>query len=463
MGDWDYADLVRRQREHFRTGATMALAARRTALAQLRSALRKWESPILAALRSDLGKSTIDAYAGEIGVVLGEIDYAIRRLPRWTKPRKCPGPWAAWPSRAMVVRQPLGVALILAPWNYPVQLLLNPLVGAIAGANCAVIKPSELAPRTAKVMRDMIAGTFAEEHICCVLGDKRAAEGLLREKFDTIFFTGGAAVGRRVMAAAAEHLTPVTLELGGKCPCIVTERTRLEVAARRIIWGKMLNAGQTCVAPDFVYVQRPVRDAFLAACKRAIESFYGADPRQSPHYGRIVNQAHFRRLLAYLPDGDTCTGGPPDEADLYIAPTILTGVPLSAPVMQEEIFGPILPVLAFDSIEEVFSGLRNRPAPLAIYLFSTDRALQARVMRELPAGGVCVNDLLVQLFAKQLPFGGVGASGMGAYHGRAGFECFTHAKSMLRCSTAFDPAYRYPPPRLSLDKFRRVLAFLLSR
>ncbi len=459
----DYAALVQRQRDYFATGATLPAEARLGHLQRLRQAVVQWETPILAALKSDLGKPEIEAYSSEIAMVLSEIDYAIRHLRKWMRPRACAGPWMSWPSRGSVTRQPFGVALILSPWNYPVQLLLSPLVGAIAAGNCAVVKPSEVAPATATVMRELIQSTFGREHVACVLGDKSVAEALLGERYDTIFYTGSTGVGRKVMAAAARHLTPVTLELGGKCPCIVTADARLDVAARRIIWGKMINAGQTCVAPDFVWVERSVCDAFLQACRKAIRAFYGADPRQSPDFGRIVNRAHFDRITAYLSQGVRCVGGECDPEQLYIAPTVLTDVALTAKVMQEEIFGPVLPVLSFDGIDQAFSQLKEMPSPLAIYLFSSDRALARRVMDELPAGGVCVNDVMMQMLGKQLPFGGVGDSGMGRYHGRDSFECFTYAKTLLRCSTALDTALRYPPLRIGLGTFRRFAGVLLRR
>ena len=307
-----------------------------------------------------------------------------------------------------------------------------------------------------------MGATFPEEYLAVVQGDQEAGEALLREKFDTIFFTGSTNVGRAVMSAAARHLTPVTLELGGKCPCLVCADAPLDVTARRIAWGKFMNAGQTCVAPDFVLADRKVRDPLVAALKRALREFYGDAPQQSPAYGRIINRKHLDRLSGYLTCGQIAHGGQHDARDLYLAPTILTGVPADAPVMQEEIFGPILPVLEFDTLDDALAMLRDRPTPLALYLFSRDRATQERVLAATRSGGVCLNDTVTHMVGKDLPFGGLGESGLGAYHGRASFDCFSHHRSVLRRSFAFDSNLRYPPPRVSLATLKRAFRFLLG-
>jgi len=343
-----------------------------------------------------------------------------------------------------------------------VQLLLSPLVSAVAAGNCAVLKPSELAPRTAEAVTGMIRDCFDEQFVTAVNGGAGVAEALLRERFDKIFFTGSTRVGRLVMAAAARHLTPVTLELGGKCPAIVCADAPVELAARRIAWGKFMNAGQTCVAPDFVLVARELRDRFVTAMKSALQIFYGDDPARCVDYGRIVNQQHFERLVNYLPDGKIVHGGRNDAGNLFIAPTILTDVPPGAAVMQEEIFGPILPVLAFDQLDEALALLGDRPTPLALYLFTGDRATEGRVMAEVRSGGVCVNDVVSHMIGSALPFGGLGASGMGAYHGRAGFEAFTHQRAVLRRATWLDLPFRYPPQKLSLAGLKRAMRFLLG-
>jgi acyl-CoA reductase-like NAD-dependent aldehyde dehydrogenase len=352
------------------------------------------------------------------------------------------------------------VALIIGPWNYPLQLLLSPLVGAIAAGNCAVLKPSEFAPHTGEVVERIIRSAFAEDYLTVICGGRETCEALLAEKFDTLFFTGGTETGRAVMTAAARHLTPVTLELGGKCPCIVCHDAPLKTTARRIVWGKFLNAGQTCVAPDHLWVDSRIAPGLLEALKDVLLEFYGAFPQQSADYGRIVNRRHFDRLAAYLEDSRIICGGECDPGDLYISPTVLVGVMEDSPVMTEEVFGPILPVLEFSDLEEVLGKLADRPKPLALYLFTGDEALQEQVISQTQSGGVCVNDTIVQILGSDLPFGGVGESGMGKYHGRASFECFSHSRTIMRRSTIVDPGFRYPPVDVPLKWLRRILRFL---
>ena len=455
----DYGPLIARQRAFFQTGATAAADFRRGQLEALQDALIRREADLLAALHADLRKNPQEAYAAEIGHVLGEIRHARKNLRSWMKPEHRSAPFFAWPSRAALHRDPYGVALIIGPWNYPLQLLLAPLVGAIAGGNTAVLKPSEFAPHTAAVVAAMIAETFDEEFIAVVEGGQDCAEALLREKFDTIFFTGSTRIGRAVMSAAARHLTPVTLELGGKCPCIVAADAPIEMTARRIVWGKFMNAGQTCVAADHLWVDRRIAPALLDALRKAIRDFYGEDPQRSPDYGRIIHRRHFDRLHAMLKDGSIVHGGRSDPDDLYLEPAILTNVAEDSAVMGEEIFGPILPVLEYDEIDEVLTTLRGQPLPLALYLFTADRTLQDRVLAETRSGGVCINDTISHIIGRDLPFGGVGESGMGSYHGRASFECFTHQRAVLRRSLRIDPAFRYPPPRASLAAMKRLMRF----
>jgi aldehyde dehydrogenase (NAD+) len=458
----DLVQLIGRQRAYFRTGATRPVGHRRAQLQKLHDALLTHEPGLLAALHADLGKSAYEAYTAELGLLLSEVRHALRCLPAWMRPQARRTPLLAWPARGFVQSEPYGVALIMGPWNYPLQLLLLPLVGALAAGNCVVLKPSEFAPHTAAAITKLIGLTFPEEYIAVVQGEREVAEGLLRERFDCIFFTGSSNVGRAVMTAAARHLTPVTLELGGKCPCLICADAPLDITARRVAWGKFMNAGQTCVAPDFVVVDRRVFAVFVAALKRAIHQFYGDDPQKSPDYGRIINRKHLDRLTAYLSSGQIEHGGQREATDLYLAPTILTGVAADAPVMQEEIFGPILPVLAFDNLDDGLALLHDRPTPLALYLFTKDRATQERVLAATRSGGVCLNDTVTHMIGKDLPFGGLGESGLGAYHGRASFDCFTHRRSVLRRSLAFDPKLRYPPPRISLATLKRAYRFLLG-
>lgn len=458
----DFAAATQRQRAYFQTGATRSLEFRRAQLERLAAALERHEAALLEALRADLGKSPFQGYATELGLVQMEIRHALRNLRRWVAPRRRRTPWFVAPARGWVQFEPFGVALILGPWNYPVQLLISPLVSAIAAGNCVMLKPSELAPRTAEVITTLVRENFAEEYIAVANGGADVAEALLRERFDKIFFTGSTRVGRLVMAAAARHLTPVTLELGGKCPAIVCDDAPVELAARRIAWGKFMNAGQTCVAPDFVLVQRGVRETLVAALKKSLQESYGDDPARCEDYGRIVNQAHFERLVSYLRDGKLVHGGAYEAKNLFLSPTILTDVSPDSRVMQEEIFGPILPVLEFDKLDDALALLRGRPTPLAVYLFTRDRATEARVLAEARSGGACVNDVVSHMVGAGLPFGGLGESGLGAYHGRAGFDGFSHQRAVVRRATWLDLPFRYPPQKLSLAGLRRAMRFLLG-
>jgi len=457
-----FTAAILRHRARFETGATRPLDFRRSQLQKFHAALERREPELLSALQADLRKSLFQGYATELGLVQAEIRHALKHLHRWAAPQTCKTPWFVTPARGWVQPEPFGVALILGPWNYPAQLLLTPLVSAIAAGNCAVLKPSELAPRTAEVITALVRETFTEDFISVVTGGPDVAEALLAERFDKIFFTGSTRVGRLVMAAAAKHLTPVTLELGGKCPAIVCADANVELAAKRIAWGKFMNAGQTCVAPDFVLVQRSVLERFVAVLKKSLREFYGEDASQSADYGRIVNARHFDRLVNYLRDGKVVHGGTHDAKDLFLAPTILEDVSPDASVMLEEIFGPILPVLEFDRLGDALASLRGRPTPLALYVFSNDRATQARVLAETRSGGVCVNDVVSHMIGTGLPFGGLGESGLGAYHGRAGFDAFSHDRAVLRRATWLDTPFRYPPQKLSLAGLKRALRFLLG-
>ena len=458
----DFTATVQRQRAFFQTGATRRLEFRREQLQKLSAGLESNETALLAALKADLGKSAFQAYATELGLVQAEIRHALGNLRRWAAPSRRPTPWLLWPAGGWVQPEPLGVAIIIGPWNYPAQLLLTPLASAIAAGNCVLLKPSELAPRTAEAITALVREYFAEDFISVANGGPEVAEALLRERFDKIFFTGSTRVGRVVMAASAQHLTPVTLELGGKCPAIVCADAPMELAARRIAWGKFMNAGQTCVAPDFVLLPRGLREAFVTELKKAIREFYGDNPAQCEEYGRIVNARHFARLVGYLGDGKVVHGGEHNAKELFLAPTILAAVSPDTPVMQEEIFGPILPVLGFDKLDDALAMLRDRPTPLAFYVFSSDRATQARVLAETRSGGACVNDVVSHMVGTGLPFGGLGASGLGAYHGRAGFDAFTHQRAVLRRANWLDTPFRYPPLKLSVAGLKRAMRFLLG-
>jgi len=455
------SEIVRNQRITFLSGATRDRRSRLEALDALDRAIRAAETELLDALRADLGKPATEAYASEVGFVLAEIAHARRNLQRWMRPARPTSPLLLQPARAQVVPEPRGVVLIISPWNYPFQLACSPLIAALAAGNTAIVKPSEHAPRTSAALAGLVRSALTPERAHVVTGGPETAAALLGERFDHIFFTGGGAVGRHVLRAAAETLTPCTLELGGKSPCIVCADADIPVAARRIAWGKFLNAGQTCVAPDFVWADRRIVAPLLDELTRAITQFYGPDPRESADYGRIVSTAHVDRLQALLLDNRTVCGGVTDRDARYVAPTILTDVAPDAPVMQEEIFGPILPVLAYDALGDALDALRERPIPLALYLFSQSRALQDQILARTRSGGACVNDTLLHLLNPRLPFGGLGDSGMGACRGRAGFETFSHRRSILRRGAGRDSALRYPPARLPLRWLRRLLPLLL--
>lgn len=457
----DFHNILGRQRAFFQSGATRPLDFRRDQLRKLMNGLETREGRLLDALHADLRKPAQEAYASELGFVLGELRHALKDLPRWMQPRRTRTPLLVWPSSGVIQPEPYGVSLIVGPWNYPLQLLLSPVVGALAAGNCAVLKPSEFAPHTAAAIEELVKSLFPEDYVTVVTGERDVAEALLRERFDVLFFTGSTAVGRAVMTAAARHLTPLTLELGGKCPCLVCADAPLKTTARRIAWGKFLNAGQTCVAPDFLLVHRSIRDDLIAALRESIHTFYGDDPQRSPDYSRVINSRHFDRLVGYIKQGTPVVGGGHDASDLYIAPTILTDISLDTPVMQEEIFGPLLPVLDFGSLDEAMEVLRDRPTPLAFYVFTRDPATQRNVLDQVRSGGACVNDTVSHMVGADMPFGGLGASGFGAYHGKATFDRFTHYRAVLRRSLRVDPPMRYPPPRTSLNTLKRAVRFLL--
>ncbi len=450
-------ETVRRLAAYYESGQTRSPAARIEALKKLQNALRRHEAALLRALEQDLGKSAEEAYMTEIGFVYAELRHAIHHLRGWSHPRFALASVAQMPARGRVLRDPYGVALILAPWNYPLQLSLAPLIAAVAAGNCAVLRPSSQAPKTAEAMAAVLRESFRPEHVTLSLGDSRAASALLALPFDKIFFTGSPAVGREVMRAASERLIPVTLELGGKSPVIVAADADIPLAARRIVFGKFLNAGQTCVAPDYVLVAKSIENALLTSLCAEIARQYGASPLESPDLPTIVSSRHFDRLTGLMEGGRLICGGQTDARLRKIAPTVLTGVSPDAPVMQEEIFGPILPVLTFRTMEDALTMVRARPAPLALYLFTQDKDAARRVMRDLPFGGGCVNDCVVHLASARLPFGGVGQSGMGSYHGRAGFDCFSREKSVLIASERFDVPVRYAPRKGKLGLLRRIM------
>ncbi|MEM6517866.1 MAG: aldehyde dehydrogenase [Cyanobacteria bacterium P01_D01_bin.71] len=449
------AALVQAQRRYFASGQTQSIDFRLAQLNKLKAAIVDRQEAIIAAVRADLGRPEFEGYF-EVGV-LDELKYVLKRLKKWAKPRRVGLPLTQWPGAAWVQPDPLGVVLIIGPWNYPFQLVISPLIGAIAAGNCALIKPSEIAPATSKVVGELIQTTFPPEYVAVMEGDVETAQALLEQRFDHIFFTGGTRIGQIVMAAAAKQLTPVTLELGGKSPCIIDPDINVKVAAKRITWGKFVNAGQTCIAPDYLLVHDSIKAEFMAALKEAVQTFFGDDPAQSPDLGRIVNDRQFDRLAALL-DGETpFVGGETKREQCYIAPTILDGVSWESPIMQDEIFGPILPVLTYRHIDEAIAQINARPKPLALYLFSNDGNLQTRVLESTSSGGACLNDVFLHVAVWGLPFGGVGDSGTGAYHGQTSFETFSHLKSVLKKPFWFDLAWRYAPYAGKLNFFKKII------
>ena len=442
---FDAAELVARLRTTFTSGRTRAVAWRKEQLQALQAMLDEREADLLHALATDLGKCSAEGYVTEVGFLKSDLHYVLAHLDKWIKPERMHAPVATQPARAWIQRDPLGVALVIAPWNYPIQLSLAPIVGAIAAGNCAVLKPSELAPASSAALARCIGEFLDPDAIAVVEGAVEETQALLAQRWDKIFYTGNGRVGRIVMAAAAEHLTPVTLELGGKSPVVVDRTANVRVAGRRIAWGKYLNAGQTCIAPDYVLADATIADALTREINDAVRAFYGVDPRLSRDYGRIIDDRHFARLVGYLDDGTVAFGGAHDESTRYFAPTALRGVADDAPSMTDEIFGPVLPIRTVASTDDAIAFVNDRDKPLALYVFSGEDAVAERVLAETSSGGAAVNATLFQVSAPELPFGGVGASGMGAYHGRASFEAFSHAKSVLRRSTRPDPDLAYPP------------------
>jgi aldehyde dehydrogenase (NAD+) len=442
--------LVRELRASFASGLTRPLEWRLEQLRQVERLLAEGEAELLDALRADLGKPAVEGWATDIGFVAAEVRHMRRNLRRWLAPERARVPLKLRPGRARIVREPLGVALVIAPWNYPVHLLLLPMAAAVAAGNCVVGKPSEVTPTVSAALARLIPRYLDERAVAVVEGGVAETTALLEERFDHIFYTGNGRVGRIVMAAAARHLTPVTLELGGKSPAIVHRSAALASTARRIAWGKFVNAGQTCVAPDYVLVEEAVAPRLVDELVAAIRHFYGDDPRRSPDYGRIVSDAHVARLRRLLEAGgyeEVVCGGAVEEAERYVAPTVLRGVSPDAAVMGEEIFGPILPVLTVADLDEAIAFVNGRDHPLALYVFATEREAVDRVVAATISGGVCVNATMLHLSVPSLPFGGVGESGTGAYHGRYNIECFTHRKAVYERPARPDPAAMYPPYR----------------
>mgnify|MGYP003291441374 CR=1 FL=1 len=437
--------VVASQRDYFRSGATLDLKFRKEMLQRLLDALHKWERPLAEALWCDLHKSYEEAYMTELSIVLGEVKNHLKHLSSWASPKSVANPLKMFPSCSKVLSEPLGNTLIIAPWNYPVQLLLNPLVGAISAGCTAILKPSPYVPNVAQVLEQMIDDTFEENYIAVVQGNRDVNRALLAERFDLIFFTGSPVLGRQVMEAAAKNLTPVVLELGGKSPCIIDKSADLKMAARRIAFGKYLNCGQTCVAPDYILCDETIKNDFLKYLYSEIERQYGKKPLNNYNYGKIINRKHYDRLIGLIDKNKVVYGGKAKEKELRIEPTVMDNVTYDDLVMKEEIFGPILPILTFENIDVVISDLSNKDKPLALYIFSKNKKVIDKITSKISYGGGCVNDVIIHLATSNMGFGGVGSSGMGSYHGKDGFDTFTHYKSIVDKKNWIDLPMRYQP------------------
>ncbi|MTH54658.1 aldehyde dehydrogenase family protein [Bacillus mangrovi] len=453
----EITDLLSRQKAYFADQKTKDLSFRIEQLVKLKAAIKKHEGKITEALALDLHKSELEAYSTEIGILYEEINFTLKRLKGWAKPERVRTALTHTGSKGFVIKEPFGSVLIIAPWNYPFQLALSPLVGAIAAGNTAVIKPSELTPNVSALIKDLLGEIYTDSFIATVEGGVPTSEALLEQPFDYIFFTGSVPVGKIVMEAASKHLTPVTLELGGKSPVIVHKDANITLAAKRIVFGKFTNAGQTCIAPDYLLVHKEVKQELQEAMQEAVLEFYGENPLESTRYSKIVSKRHYDRLTGYLSDGKILFGGNRSDEDHRIEPTFLDSPDPASPVMNEEIFGPIFPVLEFTELEEAITFINGRPKPLALYLFTESREIEKEVLGRVSFGGGCVNDTLMHIATPYLPFGGVGESGMGNYHGKYSFDTFSHSKSVLKQTSRFDFSFRYPSAKNGLKLIRKLL------
>ena len=453
----DVKETIAKQRAFFGTGKTKNVDFRIAQLKRLAQLIKENELQILDAVYADLHKPTIEAFGSEILVTLSEIKYTLKNIKSWVKPKKVGTPLNLFPSSSFIYTEPLGVVLIVAPWNYPFALMMQPLIGSIAAGNCAILKPSEHTPHTSNAIAKIINANFDPNFVITIEGGIETNQALLAEKFDHIFFTGGTAIGKIVMEAAAKHLTPVTLELGGKSPCIVDADCNLETTAKRIVWGKFYNAGQTCVAPDYLLVQKSIKPALIEKLLECVKTFFGEDPQQSADFARIVNHRQFDRLVNLLDQGKILIGGNSDRDDRFIAPTLIDEISPDFKVMSEEIFGPILPILEYEQIEDVIAFVNNHPKPLALYFFSNNKQNKEQILQEISFGGGCFNDTIIHVGNPELPFGGVGNSGTGSYHGKATFDTFSHRKSVLKNSFRFDLKWRYPPYKMTLDTLKKFI------
>ena len=449
--------LIQKQRDFFESGQTQSADFRIEMLKKYKEVVQKYDQAISDALYADFQKSAFEAYASETGLVLDEIGYTLDNLRKWIEPEKVSTPLAILPGASYIYPKPYGVTFIIGAWNYPFQLTMMPLVGAIAAGNTAIVKPSELSPCTSAVMKQIIEEAFPEEYIAVVEGGADSTQAVLAHPLDYIFFTGSTRVGKIIAKAAAEYLTPTTLELGGKSPCVVHEDAQAHYAAKRIVWGKFLNGGQTCVAPDFLVVHENIKDDLIFEMRQHLRGFYGHNPQESPDYPRIITEKHLQRLVRFLNNGKVIAGGKYDLSDRYLAPTLLDEISWDSPIMQEEIFGPILPIITYKDFDALLRRLRSQPSPLSAYLFTEKSKYQEQFIDHLEFGGGCINDTVTHLVNPNLPFGGVGNSGSGAYHGKFSFDTFSHKKSIHKKTTWVDVPLRYPPYEGKLGLVKQVI------
>lgn len=449
--------LVQKQREYFKRGKTLDYNFRKTQLEKFKKMLKKYEDEIYRALKNDLNKSTHETLTTELGLLYMEIDFILKHLKEWMEPKRVGTPITHKGTKSYIYEEPYGVSLIISPWNYPLLLSIAPVLGAIAAGNTVILKPSEFTQTISSLLAKMINQTFDCSYIVVVEGAKEVSQELLEQRFDYIFFTGSTTVGKIVMKKASEYLTPITLELGGKSPAIVNEDANINLAAKRIVWGKFTNAGQTCVAPDYLYIHEKIKHKLIKAMKKNIKSLYGKEPLQNKNYVRIVSGYHFNRLNTFLSDGEIIHGGNIDSEKLSIEPTLIDHISWSDSIMQEEIFGPILPILTFTNLEDIISRLKEMEKPLALYYFGEKKQPQKNILENVSFGGGCINDTLYHLANPHLPFGGVGHSGMGAYHGKYSFKTFSHQKSIMKQTTKFDNPLRYPGGRIAKSILKWIM------
>lgn len=446
---------VKRQQQFFKTGRTRDYAFRRTALLKLKVSMKRYEKELIKALQKDLRKSETESYMAEIGLTLSELEYHLQHLRKWMRPEHVKTPLAQFPARSFSVSEPYGVVLIMAPWNYPVLLCLEPVISAIAAGNCVILKPSAYAPATSKVLACMLGEIYPEKYVLVVEGGREENTRLLDCRFDKIFFTGSAQVGRLVLEKAAKNITPVTLELGGKSPCIVDETANLKLAARRIAFGKILNSGQTCVAPDYLLIHEEVKEEFLDLFEKEVHRMLGEHPLNNPDYPKIINEKHYNRILKLIRSENIRIGGYGERESLQIVPTVVDNITLESPIMKEEIFGPVLPVLTYTEKEEILKIIHHFEKPLACYLFTEDSGRMHWMLKNISFGGGCINDTIIHLATSEMGFGGVGGSGMGSYHGKEGFDCFSHKKNVVEKATWLDLPMRYQPYKRWKEKIIR--------